>query len=1092
MDKREQILEALAAQEGLRGTLDDHIIDATIAALQNQLHDLDRFPEQQRKQITVLFMDIVGSSKIGLHLDPEDTLDIMDSALKFLGEPVQEHGGRITRYMGDGFKAVFGAPMAQENDPEMAVRAGLMILERTQEYEKQLQADWGIERFQVRIGINTGMVALGGLTEGEDTIMGSTVNLAARMESAALPGNLLISQHTFQHVRGLFEVAPLDPITVKGFDHPVAVYIVNHPKPRAFRKFVRGLEGIHTRMVGRDTEFKYLQDSFYTAQEEGEGQVVTIIGEAGVGKSRLLGEFLDWLAELRNPVSIFQGQSMLETQHVPYGLLKDLFSSHFQDPNSDENWPAQRDVEMGLNQIFGFDRSGEMRSHIIGQLLGYDYSTSPHLRGLLEDAQQLRNRAVNYLAEYFQALSRKKPVVIFLEDIHWADDSTLDIIDQLGSETANIPLVIFCLARERLFERRPYWGEAQSFHTRIHLKPLSKRQSRLLLAEILNKVPEIPNDLRELVISGSEGNPYYIEELIKMLISEGVITKHAEHWQVEPDRLAEIHIPPTLMGVLQARLDGLPVYEKITLQTGSVIGRNFWDQAVRYITNSSSPDVQDLQAINKQLDSLRSREMVFRREASEFPNSIEYSFKHSLLRDVAYESVLKKNRKVYHKLVADWLIGICDQKLEEYSGLIAKHLENAGENERAFHFLQLAGERATRQYANEEAIAYFTRALAIYSHPDGKDESDSKHLQSLHESLGNIFSLSGKHAASRKEFQQAMALIPGDELLELARLQRKIATTWQDEGNYDQSDQAFAAAEDHLGPEPLKPVDTWWQEWIAIQISRLDGYYARADTSKIISLVEKVQPIVERFGTPQQHAAYFSGQARMYFRRDRYTVTDELLEVSRKLVSISQDIGDKQRLCDAHFEFGFTTLWYGDLELAEEQILLALSLAKECSNLYSQTLCNTYLTILYRQRRDLPHTEEYIRQSISTATDRNMINYLATARGNQAWFAFYQGKFDQVEDFGQQALKLWSQVPFVYPFQWTALWPLIAVAVEKNDYERAVHYAGGLLAPDQQCLPGNLAEVLQAAIDSWQKEGSYAIKTDFQRALQLASEFNLL
>ncbi len=372
MEKREQILAAIDAQEGLRGKLDDQIIDATLAALQKQLKEFDELPEQQRKQITLLFMDIVGSSKIGLHLDPEDAMQIMDGAMNYLARPVPKHGGRVTRYMGDGFKAVFGAPVARENDPEMAVRTGLKILESAQEYARKLKADWGIEGFQVRVGINTGLVALGGITEGEDTVMGSTVNLAARMESSAPPGNLMISQHTFQHVRGLFDVEPLDPITVKGFDQPVAVYMVQRFKARTFRKLVRGVDGIQTRMVGRETEYKYLQDAFKTALEESEGQILTITGEAGVGKSRLLAEFLDWLSTTKSRVRIFLGQSSLETQSVPYGLLRNLFVSQFQDPDSLDTKSAQANVEHGLSQLFGFDQRGEMRSHIIGQILGFD------------------------------------------------------------------------------------------------------------------------------------------------------------------------------------------------------------------------------------------------------------------------------------------------------------------------------------------------------------------------------------------------------------------------------------------------------------------------------------------------------------------------------------------------------------------------------------------------------------------------------------------------------------------------------------------------------------------------------------------------
>jgi len=1046
MDKRDQILEAIAAQERLRGTLDDQIIDATLAALQNQLNELDNSVIQQRKQITLLFMDIVGSSKIGLNLDPEDTMEIMDGAMMFLGEPIEKYGGRITRFMGDGFKAVFGAPVAQENDPEMAVKAGLEILESAKDFSRQLKINWGIENFQVRVGINTGLVALGGKTEAEDTLMGSTVNLAARMESSAPPGNLMISQNTFQHVRGLFDVEPHEPIIVKGFDKPVSVFLVRRVKPRVLRKQAKGIEGIETPMVGRETELQLLQDALYTALEEREGQVITITGEAGVGKSRLLAEFQEWIGSLPKPVQIFQGNSSLETQNVPYGLLRDLFINQFHVPDSPQIRTAQEKVEHGLNQVFGFDQQGEMRSHIVEQMLGFDQSASPHLKGL-DDAQQLRKRAFNYLAEYFQAVSKNGPTVIILEDIHWGDDSSLDIIDQLGREIPQQALVIICLTRERLFERRPYWGEGETFHTRLQLKPLSNRQSRNLVEEILKNLPEIPLQLRELVIQGSEGNPYYIEELIKMLIADGVINTSDEIWQVESERLVDIHIPPTLMGVLQARLDGLPAEEKNTLQEASVIGRNFWDQAIAHIKATTSGEAIDPQEIATNLKSLRSREMVFRRESSEFSGSHEYTFKHSVLRDVAYESVPKKNRKVYHGLFADWLIEISDQRMGEYTGLIAEHLELGGEQERALPFLRQAGDLAAKHYANEEAIAYYNRALALFTLPMESGDTEQDQLQTIHESLGNVYAVIGQQSKARIEFQQAIEIIPKDDFLSLSRLQRKIGSAWQEDGEYEQSERAFFAAETILGPVTVERSVPWWQEWIWIRIDRLLGYYARAESEKIVALVEEIQPAVEEYGTPLQHAAYYSGQARMYFRRDRYTVTSELLEVSHKILSISEEIGDKQRLCDAHFELGFTNLWYGDLVQAEEHLQKSLTLSEQCSNLYSQTLCYTYLTIIYRKQRNFQRTQEYVNHSIRTATNRNLVTYLATARANMAWLALHSGNNDQAEALGKEALELWGQVPFVYPFQWTALWPLIAVMLEKEDYDQAVKYAQGLHIP---------------------------------------------
>jgi class 3 adenylate cyclase len=253
MDERQRLEQAIAAQESLRSTLGDEVVDETVSTLREKLAHLETPSEslaQQRKLVTILYADIVGSTNIVRHLDPEDTLEIMDGSLKRLAAPVEEHGGHVARYMGDGFKAVFGMPKAHENDPEMAIRAGLGIIEMAQELGGELDKQWGVDDFQVRVGINTGLAALGGMTEAEDTVMGSTVNLTKRVESAAPPGGLLITHNTYRHVRGVFDVEPREPIEAKGFDEPVPVYIVLRVKPRAFRVQTRGVEVLRPVWLG--------------------------------------------------------------------------------------------------------------------------------------------------------------------------------------------------------------------------------------------------------------------------------------------------------------------------------------------------------------------------------------------------------------------------------------------------------------------------------------------------------------------------------------------------------------------------------------------------------------------------------------------------------------------------------------------------------------------------------------------------------------------------------------------------------------------------------------------------------------------------
>jgi len=298
----------------------------------------------------------------------------------------------------------------------------------------------------------------------------------ARIESSAPPGGLLISHNTYRHVRGVFNIETQEPITAKGFPEPVPVYLVKDVKPRAFRVQTRGVEGIETRMVGRQAELKFLQDSLLTAIEDGEGQVVTISGEAGAGKSRLLYEFKNWIELLPPPpVRLFVGRGRQDYQGRPYSLLRDLFSTRFQILEDDPGEEARRKMEAGFGEVFRVAGDGQMRAHIVGQLLGFNFSASPHLKGVLNDSEQLRNRSLMYLKEYFRVVSMDNPCLITLEDIHWADESSLDMFNQLGEGTPQQPLLIAYATRPTLFEQRTYWGEGQTYHTHLELRLLSKR-----------------------------------------------------------------------------------------------------------------------------------------------------------------------------------------------------------------------------------------------------------------------------------------------------------------------------------------------------------------------------------------------------------------------------------------------------------------------------------------------------------------------------------------------------------------------------------------------------------------------------------------
>lgn len=751
--KKKQLELAIVTQESLRGTLDDTIIDATIEALRKQLAELDHIPllEQQRKLATILFMDIVSSTRLMRELDPEDHMIIMDAALQKLAVPIDIHGGRVNTIMGDGYMAIFGLPSARENDPEMAIRAGLAILNTAQSIAQELEKEWNLKEFQVRIGVNTGLVVAGGSKDAEGTVMGTAVNLAARLESSAPPGGILISQNTYQHVRGIFDLEAGEPIQMKGFVEPVQVYLVKDAKPHTFRMMTRGVEGIMTHMVGREKELKLLQVSFESVVQNRRSRFITVVGEAGLGKSRLLHEFEGWLDLQSIPTVIFKGRATLESLRLPYGLLRDMVTSRFGIMGDEPILVVRKKIVDGFRVALGDVKNLEMNAHFVGHLLGYDFSDSPYLQGVMDAPQQIHDRAVVYLINYFKTLALENPVIFFLDDVHWADDSSIDIILQMSNELSDHRILLIALSRSSLFERRPSF-RSRSLHERIELQPLSSKDSQHLVEHVLQRVQDVPEELSDLIVRNAEGNPYYLEELIKMLVEDGVIVKGEPTWQVHTELLGKMRIPPTLTGVIQARLDNLKVSERTVLQQASVVGRTFWDGAVFFINRNLPPDMirnkPESSEVSHGLRALQNHEMVFQHQVSAFLDTSEYFFKHTILLEVTYESVLKSTRSIYHKIIADWLIEHSGDRSGEIAGLIAGHLEKAGKKEEALEYLHLAAQTAISNFAIDEAAEFYLHALTLTS------EDDIERQYKLLIGIERVFSMQGNREAQRETLEK--------------------------------------------------------------------------------------------------------------------------------------------------------------------------------------------------------------------------------------------------------------------------------------------------------------------------------------------------
>lgn len=698
MGERDELERAIAAQEGLRGTMSDAILDTTITALRARLWSLSPEPAVKRPRlVTILFADVSGFTALGETLDAEELSDTFDELWRRIDGTILEWGGTIDKHIGDAVMGTWGIVAAREDDPERAIRAALAI----QSAAASMPRSPDRPALSLRVGVNTGTVIVGSLASTQETsTIGDAINVAARLESAAPIGGVLIGHDTYRHVRGTFSVEIREPLVVKGKRHPLRTYVVTGVRPRAFHLRTRGIEGVETRMIGRERELARLVNAVREMVRKGRGSSITVVAEAGLGKSRLLYEFEDWLRVQPDEVRLFKARADEQHRSVPNSTIRDLFFFRFQIAEDDPPGEAARKLSDGLVDLIG--REGVDLAPFIGHLIGLDVSDDPAISVLLDDPHELRDRGVRAIARFLRQAALRTPLVALVEDVHWADPGSVELLEQLAVECAEQPIFMVCTARPVLFERTAQFCLGTDRHERIDLPALTAAETSELVDDMLQQLSSVPDVVRSRAVTSAEGNPYFVEEAVRMMIDDGVIVVGEVAWEVHTDRLGGSRVPSTLTGLLQARLDRLATDERTVLQRAAVVGRVFWDDAVPGA--GLTPD-----QITAALDSLETKELIFRQDDADFVGCREYLFKHDVLHRVVYESVLRREQRHHHQSVASWLAARTDG--DTHASLVAGHLAAADRPHEAVPWYVAAARRAAERFAMEEAIEHLRSAL---------------------------------------------------------------------------------------------------------------------------------------------------------------------------------------------------------------------------------------------------------------------------------------------------------------------------------------------------------------------------------------------
>lgn len=831
--------------------------------------------EGERRIVTILFCDVKGSTTLGEERDPEEILEIMNGAFDSLIEPVYRYEGTLARLMGDAILAFFGAPIGHEDDPERACLAALAMQENIKAYAQQLKRTHGLEHFTIRVGINTGLVVVGEVGSDlrvEYTAMGDAINIASRMEQSAEPGTIVIAENTARAARHAVELEPLGAFTLKGKAEPVNAYRVLGKKTVVESR--RGIAGLSSPLVGRANEFAAGQNAVQEVLR-GHGGIVAVVGEAGLGKSRLAAEWRQEFAAAspsQQPLAQLrwlEARSLSYETQTPYAPFVDLITHLLELESTANDAAAYAQLVQKLEKFLG--AQAEEQAPFIATLLGIPLQGAEleRVRYLLPPF--LMGRVMQAVAQVLGAVTAASPTVIVFEDLHWTDASSLQLLSALLPLSQSAPLLYILLLRPNKTD--PAWefleqtGAQMGDHlTRIELQPLDERAARELVANLL-EIEDLPANVRQMILDKAEGNPFYVEEVIRSLLDRKLVVREGERWHATRE-IATIAIPDTLAGVITARLDRLDEEARHTAQTAAVLGREFEYAPLMELSDAAA-------TLEPALDVLQARELV---RAKQDASLRAYLFKHALTQETAYNSLLLSKRRSLHKRAAVYMQEHEGDRVNE----IARHWLDANENEHALPFLLQSADRAAHAYATTEAIAYYTRALEI-----ARALEDLPALRRAYEGLGNALSFTPQLERALTVFQEMgeTGRAHADALMQISALNKQANLLALRMGQVEKAEPLLLGAEE-LAREHSDKLGLGEMFVIRCQIS-----VGSSDFDTAMHYMDDAVKLGQELDLKEQIAWGLDHLSSTYAFMTRF---DEAWQVSEQAWSLATEIGNRE------------------------------------------------------------------------------------------------------------------------------------------------------------------------------------------------------
>jgi class 3 adenylate cyclase/tetratricopeptide (TPR) repeat protein len=973
----------------------------------------------ERRVITMLFCDVKGSTAAAEKVDPETWTEVMNGVFEVMIRPVYKYEGLVPRLMGDAILAFFGAPITHEDDPQRAVLAGLEIQEGIKPYAEEIRLKHGLE-FGLRVGINTGLVVVGEIGSDlrmEYTAIGDAINLAARMEQTAQVGTIQISEETYKLVAPFFDVQSLGGVEVKGKSQPIQTYRVLGVKSTPGH--LRGLEGLTSPLVGRESQLGFLKERLEDLQT-GKGSTVAVVGEAGLGKSTLVAELRKLQRDSRP--TWLRGDSLSYARSISYFPWRQIIRQSI-DARDDDS-PAEVRRKLGTVCECCTLPGGDI-PFLEAMLAVESEESSNVVMGVQGDA--LHQRMIDATRGFLCGLAAETPQAIVFDDLHWSDEASLHLLLNVVELSTFQPILFICMSRPD--KTVPGWNSirkmseklASGFHS-IELAPLQVDQTETLLNNLLG-VKDLPKSIRDLIVDKAEGNPFFVEEIIRSLIETKQIVRSSEnsHWKAVGDS-AKITLPNTLRGVLSARIDRLPETSKHILQNAAVIGRLFDVRVLKLLTSLNG-------GLDAQIQYLREVSLI---EALQN----EYAFRHVLIQEAAYESILIKTRAELHRRIGEIMEDLYAERIEEFAPLLAYHFYSAGDD-RSLKYDVIAGENSARLYANAEAATHLRRALEVAKRIKG----DGKQIKQLFNQLGQVLELSGRYEQALAVYDDlgAFGRERGDRSAEMSALMAKatIYSIFSQLHDPDLSAKLLLDALEisrELGDRAAQTKLSW--------NLMLNNLFSKK-FEEALEHGETALTLARDLGDPVQLAFVLNDLCRLYTCLGRFDDAYVVIQEARRLW-IEQN--NQVMLADSLGSEAEAAYNAGEFARALENCRQALPISERIKNIWGQSYDRMLMAFVLLQQGQLGKAIPLGAQSTQQADEAGLIASSITLRGELAWTHAFCGAFDEAYRLVSQALQFAeSKQPAWRVFPQAAL---VRIHLLHGDVESAQRAAGaGPLQP---------------------------------------------